>query len=124
MFQLVLDEYPIMATVLGFPGYEDRMRDLTPEADASARARALDILERAEIDHARRNPPLGTPATVRGRYIREWAADEELISANWHAVYLGQGRECKVVRLDQVHARPAEQAADQRKRSPRNSDRN
>ncbi|HZN36567.1 MAG TPA: proteasome accessory factor PafA2 family protein, partial [Pirellulaceae bacterium] len=84
----------------------------------------LDILERAEIDHARRNPPLGTPATVRGRYIREWAADEELISANWHAVYLGQGRECKVVRLDQVHARPAEQAADQRKRSPRNSDRN
>lgn len=83
----------------------------------------LDLLERAEIDHARRNPPLGTPATIRGRYIREWAADDESISANWQAIYLGQGRDCKVVRLDQFHDRPAAPTAAERKRSPRNSDR-
>src|SRR5262245_5398750 len=68
----------------------------------------LDLLERPEIEHARRNPPLDTPAAVRGRYIREWAADDEQIAANWQAIFLGQGRDCKVVRLDQYHTRPAE----------------
>jgi hypothetical protein len=81
----------------------------------------LDLLERSEIDNARRNPPLDTPAAVRGRYIREWAADDELIAANWQAVYLGEGRDCKVVRLDQYHVRPAEPVASERNRSPRNS---
>lgn len=83
----------------------------------------LDLLERSEIEHARRNPPLGTPATIRGRYIREWAADDESIAANWQAIYLGQGRECKIVRLDTFHTRPPETPSN-RKKSPRNSDRN
>jgi proteasome accessory factor A len=59
-----------------------------------------DLLERGDIDHARRNPPPKSPASIRGRYIREFAADDDAISANWHAVYIGQGREAKVVRLD------------------------
>jgi proteasome accessory factor A len=81
----------------------------------------LDLLDRTEIEHARRNPPLDTPAAVRGRYIREWAADDEQIAANWQAIYLGEGREGRVVRLDQYHIRPTEPAAEQ-PRSPRNSD--
>jgi Pup amidohydrolase len=59
-----------------------------------------DLLERSEIDHARRNPPPATPAAVRGRYIREFAAADEAITANWHAVFIGQGRDTKVVQLD------------------------
>jgi hypothetical protein len=81
----------------------------------------LELLGPAEIDHARRNPPAGTPASVRGRYIREFAADDEEVAANWHAVFLGHGRECKVVRLDRYHLPPAEQAA-ARKKSPRRED--
>ena len=41
-------------------------------AAADDRHRA-ELLDRTEIDHARRNPPAGTPAAVRGRYIREFA---------------------------------------------------
>ena len=57
------------------------------------------ILSDEEIDHARRNPPLGTPATVRGRYIREFAGGSEPVSANWQAVYIGAGRGLKIIRL-------------------------
>lgn len=60
---------------------------------------ARDLLSTEEIERARRNPPLGTPASVRGRYIREFAGGSELISANWKAVYIGQGRRTKVIHL-------------------------
>lgn len=63
-----------------------------------------ELLEHGDIEHARRNPPPGSPAAVRGRYIREFGADDEPITANWHAVFLGHGREAKVVRLDRYHA--------------------
>jgi proteasome accessory factor A len=66
-----------------------------------------DLLEPGDIEHARRNPPSGSPAAIRGRYIREFASDDEPITANWHAVFLGQGREAKVVRLDCYHAASA-----------------
>ena len=57
------------------------------------------ILEPGEIEVARRNPPIGTPASARGRYIREFACGDEPISANWRAVFIGQGRQAKVIRL-------------------------
>jgi proteasome accessory factor A len=81
-----------------------------------------DMLDPSEIDHARRNPPAGTPAAVRGRYIREFAADDESVSANWQAVFLGQGREAKVVRLDRYQAGPADPNSSARKKSTRRED--
>jgi Pup amidohydrolase len=60
---------------------------------------AQDMLTPEEVEFARRNPPLGTPATVRGRFIREFAGGAEAVSANWKAVYIGQGRRTKVIRL-------------------------
>lgn len=71
-------------------GYFERLR---------ASGMAQDILTLEEVSMARRNPPLGTPATVRGRYIREFAGGAEAVSANWKAVYIGQGRRTKVIRL-------------------------
>ncbi|MCE9525966.1 MAG: proteasome accessory factor PafA2 family protein [Planctomycetales bacterium] len=71
-------------------GYYERLR---------ATGVAQDILTPEEVELARRNPPLGTPATVRGRYIREFAGGAEAVSANWKAVYIGQGRRTKVIRL-------------------------
>lgn len=76
-------------------GYFQRLR----QADA------IDsILRDDEIEHARRNPPSGTPAAVRGRYIREFAGGSEPVSANWLAVYIGSGRGMKVVRLANFQA--------------------
>jgi proteasome accessory factor A len=79
-----------------------------------------DLLSRDEIDHARRNPPPSTPAAVRGRYIREFAAEGSSISANWHAVYLTHDGETKVVRLDQYQAATAGRGGNSR-RKPANS---
>src|SRR4051812_50226916 len=69
-----------------------------------------------EIDRARRNPPANTPAAVRGRYIREFSDDEHGMSANWQAVFLGHGREIKVVRLDRYLPKPAGNASSTKKR--------
>jgi len=67
-----------------------------------------ELVSPAEVEHARRNPPMGTPAAVRGRYIREFSDEEQGMSANWQAVFIGQGREVKVVRLDQFHMASSE----------------
>lgn len=64
------------------------------------------VLDPSELDIARRNPPAGTPATVRGHYIREFAGGDEPLSANWNHVYIGRGRRAKVVHLSQYRPAP------------------
>jgi proteasome accessory factor A len=81
-----------------------------------------DLLGPEEVEHARRNPPAGTPAAVRGRFIREFADDEEGVSANWQAVFLGPARDAKIVRLDRYHSNPAEESSLPRKKSARRND--
>lgn len=61
---------------------------------------AEELLEADELERARRNPPAGTPATVRARYIREFAGGDIPITANWQAVYLGSGANKRVISLD------------------------
>jgi hypothetical protein len=46
------------------------------------------VLTDAEIDRACRVPPPDSPATVRGRYVRE-LADRSDARANWQTVTLG-----------------------------------
>lgn len=82
----------------------------------------VEILGAEEIEHARRNPPAGTPAAVRGRYIREFTADEEEVAVSWHAVYLGTSRDGRVVPLVPTHAPASRQAAAKRKESARPED--
>ena len=102
-----------------------RYHELSPEGyfqRLKATGIIVELLDRAEIDHARRNPPAGTPAAVRGRYIREFGGDQEEITANWHAVYLGRGRAAKVIRLDRYRQRPTGPAAGSRRKTPRRKD--
>jgi proteasome accessory factor A len=81
---------------------------------------ARGLVSDAEIAHARRNPPLGTPAAVRGRYIREFAADDAPIAVHWDAIYLGQGTDQRVVRLDRLaSANPGDAASRNRKAASR-----
>ena len=77
------------------------------------------LLDPADIELARRNPPLGTPATIRGRYIREFTDDDQPLAANWHAIYIGQGREAKVVRLDRYCFGAGESSATRKKSARR-----
>jgi len=67
------------------------------------------VLAEEEVEYARRNPPAGTPATIRGRYIREFAGGSEPVSANWQAVYIGSGRGAKVIRLGAFQKAPSRQ---------------
>jgi len=81
-----------------------------------------DLLTREEIDYARRNPPMGSPATVRGRYIREFATDDATISANWQAVFLGQANESRIVWLHRFQSAGGERSWSARKRRARRDD--
>ncbi len=83
---------------LSAQGYFERLR----QAEA-----IKSVLSDDDIEHARRNPPSGTPATVRGRYIREFAGGSEPVSANWQAVYIGSGRGTKVIRLADFQKNPS-----------------
>ncbi|WP_199442319.1 DUF885 domain-containing protein [Umezawaea beigongshangensis] len=46
-WELLLDHEPLFATLLGIPGRDDRLRDLSAEASAALRARAEDVVRRA-----------------------------------------------------------------------------
>lgn len=96
-----------------------RYHELSPQGYFSqlrAAGATEQILEALEIDVARRNPPANSPAAVRGRYIREFACGDEPIAANWKAVFIGQGRRLKVIRLGDYRqtyvGKPASPAAE------------
>ena len=77
-----------------------------------------ELLDRTEIDHARRNPPAGTPAAVRGRYIREFALEGDDVTANWRAVYLNaKDGERRVIRLDSFQSPTTEGSSTARRKS-------
>lgn len=78
-----------LSRTFGRKGYFDRLESTGITAA---------ILDPAEIEYAYRNPPSGTPATVRGRYIREFAGGEPIL-VNWQRIYLGSGRNRREIDL-------------------------
>lgn len=73
---------------------------------------ATDVLATAaEIDRAIRTPPPGSPASARGRFIREFAG--ERMAVNWDFVLLRRGRfRNEVIDLDHYfRQQPREEAA-------------
>jgi hypothetical protein len=77
------------------------------------------ILDAAEVEYALRNPPSGTPATVRGRYIREFAGGDEPILANWRRIYLGRGRQARTIDLACYRQLPSKEAKSASRKSRR-----
>lgn len=59
----------------------------------------LEVVAEDEILRAMRNPPPDSPATTRGRYIREFAQTGAPITANWKCVQLGGGIRRKLIKL-------------------------
>jgi proteasome accessory factor A len=84
-------------------GFHRRLRD----------AGHTDVLIGAdELDRAARTPPPGTPATTRGRYIREFSTGGGRFVADWHQVVIGRGREKRVIDLEpRPPSRPARPTA-------------
>lgn len=57
------------------------------------------LVDPAQVEQAMRVPPRGTPATMRGHYIREFSGGTEPIRANWNQITLGRGRHARVIHL-------------------------
>jgi hypothetical protein len=51
------------------------------------------------LERAVRNPPSGTPASARGRYIREFAEGSLPLRVNWNSIIIGRGLKAKIVDL-------------------------
>ena len=52
-----------------------------------------------EIERAKRLPPAGTRAAVRGRYIREFASSKKTVRMNWDSIVIGEGKTREVIDL-------------------------
>lgn len=65
------------------------------------------VIEESDIERAMRVAPPNSPATARGRYIREFSGSEEALSVNWRVVTLGRGFRMRVIWLDNYAQRPA-----------------
>lgn len=70
------------------------------------------VIEADDIDRAMRLPPLNTPASMRGRLIREFAGGDEPLAVNWRMVRIGRGVAAKVYRLAEYQSEYAERKAD------------
>ncbi len=57
------------------------------------------LVSDAELDRAVRTPPPGTPASARGRYIREFADGALPLRVNWSSIVIGRGLKAKIVHL-------------------------
>lgn len=60
---------------------------------------AAKIVTDEELDRAVRTPPPGTPASARGRYIREFAEGTLPFRVNWNSIVIGRGLKAKIVHL-------------------------
>ncbi len=58
-----------------------------------------DIVSDEEISRAMRNPPPDSPATTRGRYVREFGETGAAIEVNWKQVQIGGGIRRRIIRL-------------------------
>jgi proteasome accessory factor A len=57
------------------------------------------VVEPEEVLQAIEVPPEGTPATLRGQLIREFAQSPEQVHASWHSVSIKDGPRTRVVKL-------------------------
>ncbi len=72
---------------------------------------AATLVDLNDIERAVRTPPSGTPATMRGHFIREFSSDATELSVNWKKVLIAGRSRTKTIRLDRYtrHRRPGSQ---------------
>jgi len=98
-----------------------RYHELSPDgyyqrlADA---ALCRQIVSSRDLERATRSAPPGSPATTRGHFIREFAASDEPVTANWKSLTIGQGRNAKSIRLSQHGPRATSRDASDKPTDP------
>ena len=65
------------------------------------------LLDEDDIARARRTPPPDTPASLRGRLIREFAIHRDSVEANWHVVVFHDGQKKRCIELNRSVRRPS-----------------
>lgn len=78
-------------------------------AQLQATGAVASVVTEEEIQRAMRSPPPDSPATMRGRYIREFAGEGSAVSANWDVVVIGSGRQRKRIPLAQFRRRTGDE---------------
>lgn len=68
-------------------------------AQLAAAGHVTRIVTADELDRAVRTPPPGTPASARGRYIREFAEGTLPFRVNWSSIIIGRGLKAKIIHL-------------------------
>ncbi len=53
----------------------------------------------SEIERAKRLPPPGTRAAIRGRYIREFAGTKKEVKMDWESIVIGHGKTKQIIEL-------------------------
>lgn len=61
---------------------------------------AVSLVDLEDVDRAVRTPPAGSPATMRGHYIREFSSDAGELTVNWKKIVIGGRSHTKTIRLD------------------------
>lgn len=78
-----------------------------------------DMIADEDIERAQRTPPPSTPATMRGHYIREFAAGDTSLTANWQGIYLRSERGRRFIPLQRYENRPqSDSTSNSNNRSP------
>ena len=89
-----------------------KYHELSPEGYHRILCREADmgttIVSEAEIERAMRLPPADTPASMRGRLIREFLSGDEPLAVNWKMVRIGHGIGSRTFRLADYHHEYAE----------------
>lgn len=76
------------------------------------RLEGQNVIEPHDVQRAMRLPPVNSPASMRGRLIREFAGGDEPLAVNWRMVRIGRGVGAKVYRLSEYQSEFAERPSD------------
>jgi Pup amidohydrolase len=76
--------------------------ELSPHGHHRAMEETLEttpVVDAEAVDRAMRLPPLNSPASMRGRLIREFLGGDEPLAVNWRMVRIGRGVGSRLYRL-------------------------
>lgn len=114
--RFLLEHAPHDASHASLKKIDLKYHELSPDGYHRVLADSLQdqsVLEADEIQRAMRLPPLNSPASMRGRLIREFAGGDEPLAVNWRMVRIGRGVGAKVYRLSEYQSDPVERRSDQ-----------
>jgi len=100
--RFLLENAPQSASWDSLKKIDLKYHELSPDGYFNVLMREVDgatIVDDDQVERAMRLPPLYSPASLRGRLIREFLNGDEPLAVNWRMVRIGRGVGAKVYRL-------------------------